>query len=132
MLLVEAPFVPVETFSRTKTQRLLGSLIQSPNGILLVKWVEAGIVGAMAGVVVEHVFGYERYGQEFGLFVHPGWRGGFTAAALIRRFEKEVQARGGVEFRPGIMTGYRVEETTRLYQRLGYKLCGTQLVKRWA
>ncbi len=130
-LVTESPVFNIEEFCRLKTFDFLAGLLTSSGGILLVAERDGTIVGAMAGGVSEHPFGYTKFAFDYGLFVSPRVRGGIAAAALVRAFEAKAASLGAKDFRPGIMTAIHVSRTTRLYERLGYMRTGTQLIKRF-
>jgi GNAT superfamily N-acetyltransferase len=125
-LVEESPAFELNTFYRDKTRDFLAGLIESPCGILL---VSNDLSGAMAGGVSEHPFSYTLFSFDYGLFVLSRRRGSFTAAALVRAFERKAKSLGAADFRPGIMTAVHVSRTTEFYERLGYAQTGTQLLK---
>jgi ribosomal protein S18 acetylase RimI-like enzyme len=129
MLVTESPTFDLAGFDRSKTRRLLESLLGQRDGILVVSEAEGVLNGAMAGYVTEQPFGYEKYAYDLGLFVVPDSRGRFVGKRLIRHFEGRARALGAKTFGPGVMTGVHVPRTTGLYERLGYQVIGTQLLK---
>lgn len=126
-LVGESPVFDLTTFYRDKTRDFLAGLLESSSGILL---VSDDLTGAMAGAVSEHPFSYKLFAFDYGLFVLPRRRGSFTAAALVRAFERKAKSMGAADVRPGIMTDVHVSRTTEFYERLGYTQTGTQLIKR--
>lgn len=108
-------------FDRDKVQALFAHLIESPDGLLLVADADGVLVGGFAGYVVEHYFARTKVASDFGLFIEPASRGGMTAPRLLKAYIEWAKAQGAVMIQAGITTGVHVEQTTRLYEKLGFR-----------
>lgn len=98
-------------------------------GKVLVAERDGKIIGVFAGICEEHWFSHDLIATDLALFVEPGQRGGFAAAALVDAFLAWAFGRGAVMTDILINTGVRTEATARLFDRLG----GTQagLIYTW-
>lgn len=112
------------SFDHDKVRNLFAHLIESPDGLLIVADVDGLIIGGFAGYVVEHYFALTKVASDFGLFVAPEHRGGMTAPRLMRAYVEWAKEQGAVMVQAGITTGVHVNETARLYQKLGFKQAG--------
>lgn len=115
--------------SEVRVADLIASLIQSPDGVVLVADDGGQIVGGMVGMVSEHWFTETRHASEFALFIEPARRGGSLALRILRRFEDEARARGAAVLHMGITTGVAAERTARLYEHMGCELFGPVYMK---
>ena len=82
-------------------------------------------VGGYCGYVTEYFFGKDLIACDLGLFIDPERRGGMTAIRLIKAFEDWAKSRGAKEVCPGTTTMVAPERTSRLYERLDYKVVGS-------
>lgn len=114
-------------YSPQKVERMLGMVLE--RGFLYVVESDSVVVGGFAGIVEEHWFSGDKIGTDLALFVEPGRRGGFAAAALVRAFIAWARERGAVMTDILINTGVRVDETAALFDRLGGQRTG--LVYTW-
>lgn len=112
------------TFSEEKVRHLLAHLIDDPNGCLLVSEKDGVIIGGFAGFISEHYFSTDKVANDFALFIGKADRGGMSAALLLRSFVKWAKKQGAALIQVGITTGVHVEESTRLYNALGFKTVG--------
>lgn len=103
---------------------LLGS------GFVRVVRREGEIIGGMIGYMGEPWFSREPVAGELALFVIPDRRGGMAAAALVNEFVAWATERGAREITLAISAGVRVEETGRLYERLGFDNIGGVFKRR--
>lgn len=108
-----------------KVRALFAHLIESPDGLLIVSEKDGEVIGGFAGYVAEHYFARTKVAADFGLFISPADRGGMTAPRLLKAYAKWAKERGAVMIQAGITTGTHVDETTRLYQALGFRQVGT-------
>lgn len=99
------------------------------SGLLLVAERDGQVIGGFAGIVEPHWFSDDLFATDLGLFVEPGKRGGFAAAALVSAFLNWAEQRGAKMTDILINTGVRVEDTAKLFAHLG----GTQagLIYTW-
>lgn len=107
-----------------KVRALFAHLIESPDGLLIVAEKDGEVIGGFAGYVAEHYFARTKVASDFGLFISRQDRGGMTAARLLRVYATWAKERGAVMVQAGITTGVHVDETTRLYQALGFRQVG--------
>lgn len=99
-------------------------LNMGPRGCLLVVEHDGAIVGALAGLAVEHFACDVSQACDLGLFIAPAHRGGTTAARLVRGF---VEWANAIQAEPTISvnTGVAVERTGQLLASLGAVNSGT-------
>lgn len=99
-------------------------LSMGPRGCLLVMEQDGEIVGALVAVAVEHFACDVLQASDLGLFIAQEYRGGSTAARLVRGF---VEWANGINAEPtiSINTGVQVERTGRLLAALGASNSGT-------
>lgn len=110
--------------SESRTADLIASLIQSPDGIVLVADDAGQLVGGLVGVVCDHWFTECRVAYEYAVFVTPDSRGGRLAVRIVQAFQREAKARGASIADMGITTGVHAERTGRLYQYQGFEHIG--------
>lgn len=124
LMAIESPRYSRLTYSPEKLDRLFRSLIESPDGYLVLAEQRGEIVGVMAGVVTDHWMAEERIATDFGVFVRADSRRGGDAACMVRGFVEWAIAAGAAEIDFGISTGIEVEQTARFYHRLGLRQFG--------
>lgn len=107
-----------------KVRALFAHLIESPDGLLIVSESDGVVIGGFAGYVVEHYFARTLVADDFALFVDPEYRGGMSAPRLLKAYVDWAKGKGAVMIHAGITTGVHVDETAKLYERLGFKLAG--------
>lgn len=117
----ESPRFSTLTFSADKVLQLFISLIQFPNGLLLVAEQDGIIIGGVAALATPHWMSDELVSTDIGLFVLPQYRGGTAAMRLAKEYMRWSRDQG---VKPGwtqmgITTGVHVEETAGLYLALG-------------
>lgn len=108
-----------------KVRALFAHLIESPDGLLIVAEKDGEVIGGFAGYVAEHYFARTKVASDFGLFISRQYRGGMTAARLLKAYATWAKERGAVMIQAGITTGVHVEESTRLYRAVGFSQVGT-------
>jgi len=107
----------------------LKTLMQT-GGFVRVHVKDGEIDGGMVGYMGEPWFSAERVASELALFVVPGKRGGMAAWYLLSEFSAWAEAQGAKEITLAITTGVKVEETGRMYQRLGFEQVGGVFKRR--
>lgn len=111
-------------YAPDKVAALLTGLISSPVGCVLVAERQGAVVGGMAGYCDAHFFSNDLFAADLAVFVEPDRRGGIAAARLVRAFVDWATRRGARMIQVGISTGVHVEQTTRLYESLGFARVG--------
>jgi GNAT superfamily N-acetyltransferase len=114
----------VLSFNDDKVGALLAGLISEPNGVVFIAERAGVILGGFAGGISDFWFGNDSHAYDYGLFILPEHRGGSAAIRLLAAFESWAKDMGAVWCDVGITTGVHVEQTTRLYQKLGYNQSG--------
>lgn len=110
-------------FDQDKVSALMRNLIDG-QGVIFVSEVDGVVIGGIAGGVVEMWFCDKRIGFDYSFFIHPDYRGGMSAPRLIIAFTEWAKLNGAIEVHMGITTGIHVEATSRLYEKMGFKLAG--------
>jgi GNAT superfamily N-acetyltransferase len=123
----ESQLAPL-TFCAEKVEIAMRSMIA--DGFAMVHEKDGEIDGGMLGYIGEPWYSRVPVAGETGLFVRPDKRGGLAAWYLLSEFVAWAMNRGAKEITLAISTGVRVEETGRLYQRLGFKRVGGVFIRR--
>ena len=112
-------------YDREKVRRLIVSCIEDPETQCGVVAEEDYIlVGMIGGYLADYFFCDEMVACDILLFIDQKYRGGFTAARLIRGFEKWAVARGAREVCLGVSTNINIESTGKFYERMGFTRVG--------
>lgn len=111
-------------FDEDKVRRLFAHLIESPDGLMIVAEENGVVIGGFAGMVHEYYFSRAKLACDFALFVCHEYRGGMAAPRLMKAYIAWAKERGALMIQAGITTGVHVEQTSRLYEKLGFKNAG--------
>lgn len=112
-------------FDEGKVGSLLLKLMQSEDGFLWVaEELGRGVVGALAATAYELWFSTARVAGDFGLFMHPDFRGGLAAARLVRRYREWGKEQGLVGTDLGHTTGIEPDRYDRFIRCLGFEETG--------
>jgi GNAT superfamily N-acetyltransferase len=101
----------------------------SPTGCIFVAERERILVGMMAGFVFEHFFGFDKIASDYVLYVSPAHRGGTLMVRLVKAFESWAIGLGADEIAVGVSTEVDPQRTVMLYERLGYRRSGFNVLK---
>lgn len=112
------------SFSETKLAQVLANLLKERMCVLVAER-DGEVRGLFLGIVTQYYFSDEQLAIDLALFVEPGARGGMTGAALVRTFVAWAKERGIRHLELGVSTGVLVEETSALFERLGFKRQGS-------
>lgn len=119
----ESPQFAPYAWSAFKVGKLIEWLINEGDGLVLVCEHEGEIVGGFLGVITEQFFSYDRFAQDFALFVLPDRRGAHAGKQLIEGFKAWANLMG-VKANIGISTGVNVDSTGRLLEACGFERFG--------
>lgn len=111
-------------YNGDKFAALINRLIANPDGLVVVAEREGRLIGAIAGMVVEHYFADARIAYEFGLYVEPAHRGTLAGFRLAKAYVDWATSKGVDQIDMGITTGITEERTGKMYERLGLKHVG--------
>lgn len=106
---------------RSRTRTLLSSLMESPDGVVLIA-IEGGgrrVVASVACLVSDHPYMAVRIAIEFGVLCKSE-DSGAAIARLVRAYEDWAKKRGAVVAQIGITNGVEQERTAQLYSHLGF------------
>ena len=124
----ESPRFSHSAFDSERCLKLLHTLTESPDGLVLVVGEEP--IGMMLGLVSEQFFSADRVAQELVVYMLPEHRGGRDVVRMIQTFEQWAATRGAREVVLGVSTEVSTERTAALYRRLGFTDSGVSLIKR--
>lgn len=105
-------------FSLEKAALVIERLIAN-DGILVACKGEQ-IVGLIAFVVVEHLWGRDLIASDVAIFVDPAHRGCSAFLRLVRAFEATTAERGVKMFELGVSAGIDNGKTAEMFAALGY------------
>jgi GNAT superfamily N-acetyltransferase len=118
----EYRFLP---FEESKCVALLERCLKQPDSwCALVAEDGSEIAGMLIGYKSSYMFCSETVASDLALYVRPGRRGGFAAAALIRRFSAWARASGAREACLSTSLNVRNERTAAFIERLGFRCVG--------
>jgi len=112
-------------FDAEKMARATALLVNAPDGLVLVAEREGRVVGGFVGCAEEHFFSRDKFAFDLATYIDPAHRGGYLAAALLRRFVRWARSRGIACINAGIASGINHDVSERLYERLGFVRVGT-------
>jgi hypothetical protein len=90
------------------------------------------VLGGFFGAITETAFFVEKGARELLWFIRKSRRGSMAAVMLVRDFEAWATARGARTFFLSQSTAVEIEQTRRLYEKLGYLVCGVNTFKKVA
>ncbi|OZB46485.1 MAG: hypothetical protein B7X60_08535 [Polynucleobacter sp. 39-45-136] len=101
----------------------LTDLINKNQFVVVTEDINGIVIGVMAGSVTQSWFGNDLIASDLVLLVRQDRRGGLIAHRLIQHFVHWAKLAGAKQIRPGVTTGN--ESAQALYERLGFKRCGS-------
>lgn len=108
-----------------KVARLFTFMVDDPSAIFIVaEDKEDGIVGAFMGGVAPHYFGDQLMSYDFGLYVTPKHRKGWTGPMLVKAYVDTARAMGVAECGIGNTTGIKSEAVAAMYEKAGFVKVG--------
>lgn len=105
-------------FSLEKAATVIDKLIA--NSGILVACKNGHIVGLLAFIVIEHLWGYDKIASDVAIFVDPAHRGCSAFVRLIRIFEVIAAERGAKMLELGVSAGIDNGKTAEMFTALGY------------
>src|SRR3990172_2251364 len=119
----ESPRFSRIAFSEDKVLQLWITLVDSPNGLLLVAERDSTIIGGNSAFAFPHWMSGELVASDYGVFVLPEHRGGMTAFRLVNKYVEWAHSKGVKPgwIQLGISTGILQDETAALYRAIGFK-----------
>lgn len=126
----ESPRFSRFQFVDGKVETLIRAMLDNQNTVLFVAEESGfGVIGMFGGVVAEHFFTTDRFATDVAVFVAPQFRGTSAFPRLLQAFEAWAVEMGVREIAPGISTEVSPERTLALYERKGFRLSGSMVVK---
>jgi GNAT superfamily N-acetyltransferase len=120
----ESPRYSRLRYSACKVEALLGKMIDSPDGFVMLAEADGVAVGVMAAFVSAHWMSDDLMASDFGLYMLPEHRGGTAAMRMARAYIAWARARGALDISLGISTNVNSEQTARFYSALGGRPAG--------
>ncbi len=126
----EAPQYRDEPFISGDMRDFLNHSLEDPDKCIMVSEDAGRITGMIGGGLVPWMFNFSRgYATDFGIYVHPDYRGGLTGLRLIRWLECWAHERGVYTVKIGESTGIAPEIFGRLLRKIGYNHSGACYTK---
>lgn len=124
----EAPAYRHQPFDIDKVQRLIADCTAGADIALLVAVDDnAGVIGFLAMLQVESLFGSAVEYHDLGVFVEPEYRGSSAAIRLFNNAFKWVGERGGGVMKFGVTTGTNTAPAVRMLEKMGFLRSGQLL-----
>lgn len=89
-------------------------------GVTILAMDGGKVAGCLGALFSPRVYWDGDMATETFFWVRPEYRGGLTAARLLREFETEAKRRGCVTACVGHKSHFRAEEMAQFYKRFGY------------
>lgn len=118
----ESTFASMD-FDMEIVKETLTDLMNKNQFVVVAEDINGTVIGGMAGSVTQSWFGNDLIANDLSLFVRKDHRGGLIAYRLIQYFVHWARLAGAKQIRPGVITGN--ENAEALYERLGFKRCGS-------
>lgn len=117
-------------YSAERVSSTLRTLIESPDGLVLVADRSGKLVGGILGLMSWDWMSDQRTAQELALFMLPEYRGSITPCRLVAGLVAWAKIKGAQWIEAGVSTGVSVERTARLYEALGFERSAIVLENR--
>lgn len=124
----ESVYAPIR-LDEAKLREQFNMAVINPNVYLRVWMRDGEIDGGLWGFLAAPYWTKEVVAYDRAWFVRPGRRGTVAAVRLLRDFEAWAKAAGVRFIMPGQTTGIKVDETSELFQNLGYRVVGCNAMK---
>lgn len=113
-----------------KTRASMEKLISNPLAgcILLAEHPRAGVVGMLAGYVVDYFFSDALVAQDSYFFVHPDHRGSPAALKLLIAFRRWAENRNASELCINMSVDVQQERFNKFMSHMQFKPCGGNFV----
>lgn len=95
-------------------------IVDADAGVTILALDNGRIAGCLGALFSPRVYWSGGMATETFFWVRPRYRGGLTAARLLRQFEVEAKGRGCAVACVGHKSQFRAEEMERFYKRFGY------------
>lgn len=120
----------VYPMNTAKTRASIDKIIASPLAgcILLAEHPQGGVVGMLAGYVVDYFFSDALVAQDSYFFVHPDFRGSPAALKLLIAFRRWAENRSASELCINMSVDVQQERFNKFMQHMHFKPCGTNFV----
>ncbi|AET91080.1 hypothetical protein BYI23_B004730 [Burkholderia sp. YI23] len=115
----ESPRYSRLAYSAEKVGAMLGNMIDSENGFVMLAELDGVVAGVMAAFVSAHWMSDDLMSSDFGLYMLPAHRGGTSAMRMARAYIEWARSRGAIDISLGISTNVDPEQTARFYRALG-------------
>ena len=124
LMALESPRFSQYPYQTERAAQTLESLINAPMGCVVVALHDGLMVGFLAAAAFPHYACDFLQASDLAFFIHPDYRGGTSAARLVRFY---VRWATGIGAEPtiGINTGVTPDRTADLLTALGAKHSGT-------
>ena len=113
-----------------KTRASMEKLISNPLAgcILLAEHPRAGVVGMLAGYVVDYFFSDALVAQDSYFFVHPDHRGSPAALKLLIAFRRWAENRNASELCINMSVDVQQERFNKFMSHMQFTPCGANFV----
>jgi GNAT superfamily N-acetyltransferase len=113
-----------------KTRASMELIIANPlaSCILLAEHAEHGVVGMLAGYVVDYFFSNALVAQDSYFFVHPQYRGSPAALKLLIAFRRWAENRSASELCINMSVDVQQERFNKFMHHMQFKPCGSNFV----
>lgn len=114
-------------YRRDKASATFRGFLAQPTAAVWVAERDGAILGAMAGICVDHWCFDGKTASDLILYVRPGERGAWVGVNLVRAYRRWAIEQGAERIYLGTSTGIEPERFRALFQRLGFEHVGYAL-----
>lgn len=125
----ESPFFSKQGFSESGARELFELLIRCYGSIFIASDEYSNPVGAVIGAINSDWRTGHKIAFEQGVYVLPEYRRSNAAKSLINAFTGWSKLQNADRIQLGTMSGIQADKVVKLYESLGFELCGYVLEK---
>jgi len=108
-----------------KVSLFIATMIEYEDGIVLVAEDDNGvIVGGILAEIFTHFFGHTKAALDLTIFIDKEHRGSSAFYKLIKRYKNVAKDMGVEDIMVGISSNIKVEQTSKMFGKLGFKQIG--------